>query len=341
VWPLLAQHDHGPGGLQETIDKLARTPLSQIVIFVGICTIVRVALYGYLRSTVPHRRHGVYRVAKFFNEAMDAIVYAGVFVFMLIRPFAVQAFLIPSGSMLQTLYVNDFIVANKAIYRYTEPKIGDIVVFKPPERALQSNQKDVDFIKRCVGLPGDLVQVIDGKLWRNGKPIDEPYLSRSPNVIPGDDASANGHPTESGSDVKMDLDWKLVHYEGTAQPKLKGQYIPVQIRRGDVGEGPRVNYGHTAICQEFGVGVSPDSSKDYSWATDWTPADSLSAKDWEFAHELENAPPARIPKGFVLMMGDNRNNSYDGRAWGLVPREDVIGRSEFIWLPIGRWRITR
>jgi len=52
-------------------------------------------------------------------------------------------------------------------------------------------------------------------------------------------------------------------------------------------------------------------------------------------------PPQRIPKGFYLMMGDNRNNSFDGRGWGLVPRNQIIGRSEFIWLPISRWRMTR
>lgn len=340
MWPLLAQHDGGPGGLQQTIDTLARTPLSQIVIFVGICTIVRMALYGYLKNTLPHKRHGVFRLGKFFNEAMDAVVYAGVFVFMLIRPFAVQAFLIPSGSMLQTLYVNDFIVANKAIYRYSEPKIGDIVVFKPPLRALQTTQTDVDYIKRCIGLPGDVVEVRQGKLWRNGKPVDEPYLSRSVDTIPGVPTSANGTAKETGVDVLMDLDWKLIRYEGKAKPELAGQYIPVQINR-HTDVGPKVNYGHTGICKVFAVGVGPDTDPTQSWATDWIPADSLPAKEWDYARELEAAPPAAIPKGFVLMLGDNRNNSYDGRAWGLVPREDVIGRSEVIWLPISRWRVTR
>ena len=73
----------------------------------------------------------------------------------------------------------------------------------------------------------------------------------------------------------------------------------------------------------------------------WKPVSELTQADWAYAHELEQAPPAKVPTGFVLMMGDNRNFSYDGRAWGLGPREDVIGRSEFIWLPINRWRITR
>ena len=46
--------------------------------------------------------------------------------------------------------------------------------------------------------------------------------------------------------------------------------------------------------------------------------------------------PQPIPAGFYLMMGDNRNGSLDGRAWGLVPRDSIIGRSEVIWFPMGR-----
>lgn len=332
MWPILAQHGSETGGFQNTIDTLARTPLSQIVIVVAICSMVRVSLYGYLRNTVPHRRHGVYSWAKFLNEAMDAVVYAGVFVFMLIRPFAVQAFLIPSGSMLQTLYLNDFIVANKAIYRYSEPIVGDIMVFRPPQRALNTGQGEMDFIKRCIGTPGDVVRVVEGKLLRNGRKIDEPYLS---------DSQGNGNPARTGLDVVMATDWKLVHYEGTAVPSLRGQYIPVQIRR-DVGAGePRCNYGDgTMICHDYAVGAD-DANSGYSAVLAWKSPQNLTRTDLDFEAELEAAPPAAVPKGFVLMMGDNRNNSYDGRAWGLVPREDVIGRSEFIWLPPSRWRTTR
>lgn len=341
MWPVLAQHEAGSGGFQHTIDVLARTPLSKIVIFVAICSIVRILLYGYLKNTVPHRRHGIYQYAKFLNEAMDAIVYAGVFVFMLIRPFAIQAFLIPSGSMLQTLYVNDFIVANKAIYRYTEPQHGDIMVFKPPVWALNPADGQVDgetdFIKRCMGLPGDVVQVVDGKLVRNGKGLEETYLTDSP----GEGAEGNGHAIATGKDVPMDVDWKLVHYTGKARPLLDGQYIPVQINRNAGAGEPKCNFGMNGVCKNFAVGCLDTADSGYSWVLHWKTVSELSTNDTDYAKELEDAKPAAVPKGYVLMMGDNRNHSYDGRAWGLVPREDVIGRSEFIWLPISRWRVTR
>lgn len=339
MWPILAQHDAGPGGLQQTIDSLARTPLSQIVIFVAICTLVRLALYGYLKNTIAHHRQGLYVAAKFLNEAMDAIVYAGVFVFMLIRPFAVQAFLIPSGSMEQTLWVNDFIVANKAIYRYSEPKTGDIIVFKPPVYALDANQHDMDFIKRCQGTPGDVVEVRDGHLFRNGQRVTETYLSSSPEQLGGGPTSANGNAVESGSDVRMLADWKLVHYLGKARPDLYDKYIPVQIQQGADPDQPTCNY-NVMMCHEYAVGARSNDAGS-SAVRDWKSTAEFTPQDWQFERELQKSPPAAIPKGFVLMMGDNRNYSYDGRAWGLVPREDVIGRSEFIWLPVSRWRTTR
>lgn len=341
MWPLLAQNGPGAGGFQQTIDALARTPLSQIVIFVAICSLVRVALYKYLRNTLPHHRHGIYPVAKFINEAMDAIVYAGVFVFMLIRPFAVQAFLIPSGSMEQTLYVNDFIVANKAIYRYSDPQFKDIVVFKPPAHALNKDQHDVDFIKRCIGTPGHLIEVRKGKLWRDGAPVDEPYLSDSPdNGI--DPTSANGHPERLGKDVPMETDWKLIYYQGKARPDLAGQYLPVQINHGPGVGQANCNFGQgVGIARVYAVGISPDADPNQSMVTRWKPENQLTDQEWAFERELQAAKPVPVPKGYVLMFGDNRDHSYDGRCWGLVPRDDVIGRAEFIWLPINRWRITR
>lgn len=172
--------------MRETIDSLARTPLSQVVIGVVILSILRVGVFPILQGTPVHlRMTPLYAVCKLVNEGLDALIYAAVFVFMIVRPFAVQAFLIPSGSMWPTLYVNDYIVANKAIYRFTEPKTGDIVVFRPPVDATTPDQRDangevkVDFIKRLIGHPGDIIELRKGKLYRNGQPVEEPYIHYS------------------------------------------------------------------------------------------------------------------------------------------------------------------
>ncbi len=330
--PILAQAE--PGGLRSTIDSLARTPLSQIVLFVVICSIIRLALFGYLKNTVAHKRTGMYPFAKFLNEAMDAIVYAGVFVFMIIRPFFIQAFLIPSGSMLQTLHLNDFIVANKAIYRYTEPQLGDIVVFKPPRYALDKGQDDQDFIKRLQGRPGDLVEIKNGFLYRNGAKITEPYLSDS---LDNEQVISQGADTPmTGNGIPSPINWKLIHYTGKARPDLVDAYVPVITIDGEA------NYGSSnTIAQRFAVGFIDHADNPHSYPMEWKPRDRFTPEEEQFEQELLQAPPVKIPDKFYLMMGDNRNHSYDGRCWGLVSRDDVVGRSEFIWLPFSRWRQTR
>ena len=279
---LLAQSTPSPW-----IDALARTPLSKVLIFVGVCTAVRLIAAPYLAKVPAHQRTGTYNVVKFLNEIMDAIVYAGVFVFLLIRPFFIQTFTIPSESMVDTLLVNDYIVANKGVYRYSDPKNGDIVVFRPPVRAAHADQIDpdsgevkVDFIKRLIGSPGEVIEVRGGKLYRDNKPVDEPYVS-----------SPHGY------------DFKLVKY--------RDEYWPLAIQGQSVNESFVVDKFH------------------------------LSSTDEKTMEELLNLPAAPIPPGHYLFMGDNRANSSDGRAWGIVPRESVIGRAEFIWFPISRWRRVR
>lgn len=333
MWLPLAQAESG--GLRNTIDSLARTPLSQIVVFVFICSVIRLTLYGYLKNTPPHKRHGGYPIAKFFNEAMDAIVYAGVFVFMIIRPFFIQAFLIPSGSMLQTLHLNDFIVANKAIYRYSEPQIGDIVVFKPPKFVLDRGQDDQDYIKRLQGRPGDMIEIKAGFLYRNGQKVVEPYLA---------DSQDNDHVTAQGPETAMTgnslgappIDWKLIQYKGKARPDLYDQYFPVMTVDGDA------NYGNeNTIARRYAVGYIDDPSNIHSYPTSWKSREQFTPEERQFESELIQAPAVKIPSGFYLFMGDNRNHSYDGRCWGLVQRDDIVGRSEVIWLPFSRWRVTR
>ena len=96
------------------------------------------------------------------------------------RATVVQAFRIPTSSMEETLLVGDFLLVNKFIYgskvpftdirlpKLREPKIGDIIVFKHPTEGK-------DFIKRCIGLPGDKVEVRNDVVFVNDEPLDEPY----------------------------------------------------------------------------------------------------------------------------------------------------------------------
>ena len=120
-------------------------------------------------------------------ELVLTAVVAFVLVFGFVRPFVVEAYRIPSESMVPTLEVGDRLLANKFIYRFFEPERRDIVVFDSVDE-----DDDQTLIKRVVGLAGDEIQVQGGVLYVNGEAQEEPYLndtdqSRSfygPTVVP-------------------------------------------------------------------------------------------------------------------------------------------------------------
>ena len=91
---------------------------------------------------------------------------------MAIKTFVIQAFKIPTGSMIPTLNIGDRLLANKFIYRFREPERGDIIIFKGPI------DPDKDFIKRVVGLPGDTVEIRNGIIHINGEMVDVETLRK-------------------------------------------------------------------------------------------------------------------------------------------------------------------
>jgi signal peptidase I len=105
-------------------------------------------------------------------EYLVILLVSFALVFGFVRPFVMEAFWIPSGSMIPTLQINDRVLVNKFIYRFTEPERGDIVVFESVDNS------DEDLIKRVVGLPGDEIAVRGGKLFVNGEPQKEPYTNQ-------------------------------------------------------------------------------------------------------------------------------------------------------------------
>lgn len=157
----------------EWIEYLARLSVSTIVVSTLIFTVVRA-----LSSQAPGR------LGRFVSDLMDALIYAGILVYLVIRPFVAQPFYIPSESMVPTLLVKDFVMVGKFNYRMNEPERGDVVVFRAPDHALHPGQVPgkTDFIKRLVGLPGDVIEIKSGEgVYLNGKLVEEPYLNSPPN----------------------------------------------------------------------------------------------------------------------------------------------------------------
>jgi len=164
-----------------------------------------------------------------------------------IRTFVAEARWIPSGSMEPTLHGTpnqweaDKIIVDKLKYKFSNPDRGDIVVFSPTKE-LQKEQYQDAFIKRIIALPGDKVELRNGKVYINNKPLQE------------------------------------------------ANYLP-SVQRTVID-----------VCTS---GQQPPFL----------------------------AKPQTIPPDSYLVLGDNRNSSYDSRCWGVVPRDNIIGRAVFRFWP--------
>ena len=124
------------------------------------------------------------RKKSLFREYSEAIIIA-VLLALFIRQFAVQAFTIPSGSMMDTLLIGDYILVNKFLYGpelpftdlhvpgLREPQRGDIIVFKYPQ------DEKRDFIKRIIGVPGDQILIRGHDVHVNGQRLREPYVKHT------------------------------------------------------------------------------------------------------------------------------------------------------------------
>lgn len=122
------------------------------------------------------------------RDTLEILVVAGLLA-LFIRTFIVQAFKIPSGSMLETLQIGDHLLVSKFLYGVkmpftdhiiipiSEPDHNDIIVFEYPENP------DVDFIKRVVGVPGDTLEIRDKQLYRNGRPVNEDFTRYTSNMV--------------------------------------------------------------------------------------------------------------------------------------------------------------
>lgn len=145
-----------------------------------------------------------------FWVELPFLLLAGFAIVVLVKGFLVRPFYIPSGSMEQTLDINDRVLVNRQAYWSGGPSRGDVIVFRDPKHVgpeVESpsawgyvsesvregiglgSGKGVDLIKRVIGLPGDTVEVRDSRAYVNGEPLDEPYV-----FIDGPDSLADMPP---------------------------------------------------------------------------------------------------------------------------------------------------
>jgi signal peptidase I len=250
-----------------------------------------------LRNDVPKDQPPDDRTAlrRVFDWIVDLVQSWGpaILIVLVIRSILVEPFQIPSGSMVPTLAIGDFILVSKLTYGLRvpftnveiiprgEPERGDIVVFiHPPSQSKDPwcwvkriprvltfdhlpgpEPCDTDYIKRVVGLPGDTVEVRDDVVYING--VEQ---SRTPD---------GGY-----------------------------SYTDQFCRSEDMREFTEVLDGH--------------------------PHPVLQSTT--YAQRMADWGPKTIPDGQYFMMGDNRDNSADSRVWGFVPRDNIKGKAMFVWL---------
>jgi len=100
---------------------------------------------------------------------IEIIVVAFIIVFILTH-FFIANVNVPTGSMKNTIMENDRLVGFRLSYLFSEPERGDIIIFKYPD------DEKINYVKRIIGLPGDIVEIIHGKVYVNSEELDEPYI---------------------------------------------------------------------------------------------------------------------------------------------------------------------
>ena len=153
---------------------------------VGIISLILRVLLGFLAMYLAYTSTSTRRyVQKSWIGALIAgllgiLVIPNIIMAIALRTFIAEARYIPSGSMLPTFHINDRVIINKLIYRFQSPARGELIIFTPPEVLIEKGFKDA-FITRIIGIPGDRIDVKDGKVYVNNTVISEKYLDEAPN----------------------------------------------------------------------------------------------------------------------------------------------------------------
>jgi signal peptidase I len=287
--------------------------------------------------------------ARSISEILESGMIAVALVFLIIRPFVLQAFFIPSPSMEPTLLGNngsgDRILVNKFDYRLHGPHHDDVVVFLAPPAAMEG---DPEFIKRLIGLPGDRLEVVAGRLsingtWHNHNDIRQ-KLAEAGDCGPeaaantGDDLQAYCHVkfVSNGVDaVDNEHHVKFVTKERLAALYTGQKDMPVTVRPGyTIRNGEKLDEPFIAEDPDYDMKIYHGEplkheygpyQEDFKW--DGSP---ITQSEYQKEDVLPTEP---LPAAEYMMMGDNRNDSNDSTNWGPLAAHRLVGRAQFIFWP--------
>ncbi len=154
------------------------------------------------------------------KENIRTIIIA-VILAILLRTFVIEPRYIPSASMEPTLQIEDRIIVEKITNFWRSPERGEILVFYPPASPLiEDNSKA--YIKRVIGLPGDLISIHDGQVFVNGQALTEPYIAESINYYLPD------KPLESAIRVPANSYWMMGDNRNNSNDSHVWGFLPQQ-----------------------------------------------------------------------------------------------------------------
>jgi signal peptidase I len=243
------------------------------------------------QKSKPEKKHS--------REWFEALIIAAIFA-TLLRIFIVESYRIPTGSMENTLLAGDFLFVNKYVYGpkvpFTDIRLpgvkkvdrGDIIVFKFPK------DRSLNYIKRCVAVSGDTLEIRDQQLSINKKPVALP-----------EHAQFIGHREPAGA-----ADYMIFPQFSNFN---KDNYGPIRIpRKGDVIRLTAATYPlYSSLVADEGHNVSLQGREVF---VDGSPVQEYTVKE-----------------NYYFAMGDNRDNSLDSRFWGFLPERDLVGQPLLVY----------
>ena len=337
-------------------------------------------------------------VREWFDSVLFAVIAA-----TLIRWLFFEAFTIPTPSMENSLLVGDFLFVSKLHYGTRTPKTplqvplthqtiwgtnipsytdavqlpsfrlpgfsdvkrGDVVVFNYPPELQHPVDLKTNYIKRCMGLPGDKLEVRDLQVYANGKAVENPvrmeneyFVATSTAVNEAKVFKDNGisefnsyqetfNDTIASNDqpgylvyTTVELAAKLKQYDfvkGVTLVKASKEISePMLYPNSSLFKWNRDNYGPVTIpAKGMTVQLTPENVALYSTVIkNYEGNENVEINDNTIKVNGKAISSYTFVQDYYFMMGDNRHNSADSRYWGFVPKDHIVGKAVFVWMSI-------